>query len=58
MPLNATKGRKAETISVTHNGVTYKKRVFFGQRALLISFPVADSEPMVTAHRDERAAEA
>lgn len=47
-----------QTISATHNGVTYKKRVFFGQRALLISFSVADNEPLVTAHRDERAAEA
>lgn len=46
---SATAGRKAETICAEVFGQTYTKRVFFGQRFLVVSQADADSEPMISA---------
>lgn len=53
---SATAGRKAEVIEAIIDGVTYSKRVFFGQRVLLVYFSDR-REPLITAWRDFAAAE-
>lgn len=52
-----TRGRKAETIEATICGKTYRKRVFFGQRALTLCAR-EDGAEIVTAWADEAEAEA
>lgn len=54
--MSATAGRRAETIQAVIDGVTYSKRVFFGQRFLLV-YLKAGREPLVTAWHDRAAAE-
>jgi hypothetical protein len=45
---SGTAGKKAETIEAVIDGVPYSKRVFFGQRVLLVHFN-NDRPPLVTA---------
>lgn len=49
-----TRGRKAETIQATICGQAYRKRVFFGQRALVL-LAREDGAEVLTAWADEDA---
>jgi hypothetical protein len=52
----ATAGRKAEMIEAEIAGTLYRKRVFFGQRFLVVSQRANDPKPLVTAwHTEEEA---
>lgn len=53
---SATAGRKSETISVSIAGDTYRKRVFFGQRFIVVS-QHEGQPPVVTAHHTQEQAE-
>jgi hypothetical protein len=52
---SSTAGRKAEIISVEIEGVVFSKRVFAGQRFLLVYFSTG-KPPLVTAWPDEASA--
>ncbi len=52
---SATANKKAETIEAIIDGVTFSKRVFHGQRVLLVYFK-ADRDPLVTVWHDEATA--
>lgn len=52
----ATAGRKAETIAATIAGTTYRKRVFFGQRFIVVS-QYEGQKPVITAHHTQAVAE-
>lgn len=53
---SATAGRKAETIEMTAVGLTFRKRVFFGQRFLTVTQRDENGRSLVTAsHTAEEA---
>lgn len=54
---SATAGRKSETIVAVIAGEEYRKRVFFGQRFLVVSQRESEPKPFVTAWHTQGEAE-